>query len=72
MECQSESVPISRLLARLVLRDSTSGLPVYPGATPKNPQTGECFDYSSVMVLRSLELSSCDVRWSCSVDVPGN
>src|SRR5690242_10658982 len=24
------------------------------------------------MVLRSLELSSCDVPWSCSVDVPGN
>ena len=69
MECQSESVSISRLLARLVLRDSTSGLPVYPGAIPKNPQRG---DYSSVMVLRSLELSSCDVRWSCSVDVPGN
>jgi hypothetical protein len=40
MECQSESLPISRLLARLGLRGSTSGLPLsgkWLAATLKMP-----------------------------------
>jgi hypothetical protein len=50
----------------------TNRIARYPRNPPEEPSTGEGVDYSSAMVLRSLDLSSCDVPWSGSVDVPGN